>query len=899
MGMRTWTAFALVLSLLILPPALLAGTPQDVNFAESVYAGGLTQTTSLAWATDGSSTLFAAQKTGALRVVRNGTLQSANVLSIPVYTNSECGLIGLAVHPSYASNKFIYVFATVSSSVQRIFRYTIATDGSGNLVGQSQTQIGPDLPTMGVNHDGGSLAIGPDGNLYFGVGNCGNGNNVGGDGTSGELTSLGSKVGRMTQTGAAVSTNPWYNAGDGISATDYVFAKGFRNPFGLRFHPTTGALWMTEVGDGWEQIFLVTAGSTQGWPTENNTSTTNGKLIPKLAYQTNVSTFGGCITRGVFYTGATFPSQYARNLFFCDYNSGKVMRCVMDASGNNISNTSVFVSGNSSLTDIAQGPDGSLYYASHNGNIYRLAYAPQTPQNILLSTTSLSVNEASSATFTVKLATAPASNVVVNVARTSGTPEITSSPASLTFTPATWNTPQTVAVNAAEDADAVDEGATITCTASGLASQKVVVTLRDNERLPSAPRATITQPRNGDTVSGSAAEFYGDGLDDVGCVRAEFYVDGVLKYSDVNTSNHYHIGGDHLRWDTTTLTNGTHLLRMTVYDGGGQNGSHEVTVTVNNAGMSSGLRGDYYDNSDFTAFKVGRTDATVNFNWGSGSPDASMGVDTFSVRWTGQVLPQFSETYTFYTTSDDGVRLWVNNQQVINNWTDHAPTENSGAIALVANRWTEIKMEFYENGGGATATLSWSSPSRPKEIIPASRLSPGASFKQDGGADGLASMEAENFHLNVSRNGKSWVANSTSGFSGTGALLASPNTGVNQTTGYAASSPRLDFKVNFVKTGTHHVWVRGIGASGSDDSCHVGLDGAEASTADAISSFGTGWTWSRACMDGTSATLNIATPGVHTINVWMREDGFVIDKLFLTVNVTYAPSGTGPAQSPK
>ena len=75
------------------------------------------------------------------------------------------------------------------------------------------------------------------------------------------------------------------------------------------------------------------------------------KLIPKLAYQTNVSTFGGCVTRGVFYTGATFPSQYARNLFFCDYNSGKVMRCVMDASGNNISNTSVFVSGNSSLTD--------------------------------------------------------------------------------------------------------------------------------------------------------------------------------------------------------------------------------------------------------------------------------------------------------------------------------------------------------------------------------------------------------------------------------------------------------------------------------------------------------------------------------------------------------------------
>ncbi len=159
--------------------------------------------------------------------------------------------------------------------------------------------------------------------------------------------------------------------------------------------------------------------------------------------------------------------------------------------------------------------------------------------------------------------------------------------------------------------------------------------------------------------------------------------------------------------------------------------------------------------------------------------------------------------------------------------------------------------------------------------------------------------EVENNHANVSRNGKSWTSNSTAGSSGSGALIVGPNTGVNQSTGYAANSPRLDFKVNFVKTGTHHVWVRGIGANGSDDSCHVGLDGAEGSTADALSSFGTGWTWSRACMDGTSATLNVTTPGVHTINLWMREDGFIVDKLLLSVNVNYAPSGTGPAESPR
>jgi hypothetical protein len=456
-----------------------------------------------------------------------------------------------------------------------------------------------------------------------------------------------------------------------------------------------------------------------------------------------------------------------------------------------------------------------------------------------------------------------------------------------------------VTVSAAEDADTLDEGATITCSSGGLSSQRVVVTARDNDRPPSAPRATITQPRNGDTVSGAATEFYGDGTDDAGTVRAEFYVDGVLQYNDVNSTGHYHIGGDHLRWNTTTLSNGTHTLRMTVYDAGGQSGSHEITVTVSNTATGSGLRGEYYDNSNFTTLRVSRVDPTVNFNWGSGAPDPSVGADTFSVRWTGQVLPQFTETYTFYTTSDDGVRLWVNNVQVVNNWTDHGPTENSGTIALTANRWTEIKMEYYENGGGAVAQLRWSSPSRPKEVIPGSRLSPGASFKQDVGADGLAVAEVENNHANISRNGKSWTSNSTAGFSGTGALIVGPNTEVNNMTGYAANSPRLDFKINFVKTGTHHVWVRGIGTNGSNDSCHVGLDGVETPSADAISSFGTGWTWSRATMDGASATINVATPGVHTVNIWMREDGFIVDKLLITVNVNYAPSGTGPAESPR
>ena len=90
-------------------------------------------------------------------------------------------------------------------------------------------------------------------------------------------------------------------------------------------------------------------------------------------------------------------------------------------------------------------------------------------------------------------------------------------------------------------------------------------------------------------------------------------------------------------------------------------------------GTGTGLTGEYFNNTTLTAPVVlTRTDATLNLAWGGGSPGTGVNTDGFSVRWTGQVQPRYTDTYTFYLMTDDGSRLWVNNQQLINDWTDHA-----------------------------------------------------------------------------------------------------------------------------------------------------------------------------------------------------------------------------------
>jgi GxGYxYP putative glycoside hydrolase C-terminal domain/GxGYxY sequence motif in domain of unknown function N-terminal/Alpha-L-arabinofuranosidase B (ABFB) domain/PA14 domain/Bacterial Ig domain/Ricin-type beta-trefoil lectin domain-like/Glycosyl hydrolases family 2/Glycosyl hydrolases family 2, sugar binding domain/Secretion system C-terminal sorting domain/Glycosyl hydrolases family 2, TIM barrel domain len=139
-------------------------------------------------------------------------------------------------------------------------------------------------------------------------------------------------------------------------------------------------------------------------------------------------------------------------------------------------------------------------------------------------------------------------------------------------------------------------------------------------------------------------------------------------------------------------------------------------------GTGDGLTGNYFNGMNFETPVYSKKETTLNFDWAAGSPNAAVNVDMFSARWTGQVQPKYSGEYTFYINSDNGRRLWINNQLVIDKWIDDWSVEYAGKITLTAGQKYDIRVEYFENNGGAGCKLEWSHVSQVREVIPQAQL---------------------------------------------------------------------------------------------------------------------------------------------------------------------------------
>ena len=719
------------------------------GFTKTRIASGLSLPLGMAFAPDGR--LFVIERgttaggTGKIRIIKNGQLLSTPFASITVNNASvsanERGLLGIALDPGFNSNHFVYVYYTVNASTpyNRISRFTANGD---TAVAGSETLILRLDDLAAGNHNGGALAFGKDGKLYVGVGENHDSTNAI------DLTNYLGKVLRLNPDGSAPTDNPFYNAGDGISAKDRIWTYGHRNVWRLAVNPSSGKIFANDVGEAtWEEINDVTTkGKDFGW----RGGTTDGDSTVWFKYDHNA---GKCITGGTFYSPAVAPggfSAYVGKYFFTDYSNGWLK--AIDTSTKSLS---TFDTGLSGPTDLAVGPDGNLYLTTTgSGEVWRYS-STTAQQSLLLSDSALSINEGSSKMFTVRLAVQPGGNVSVAVARTSGDATITASPATLTFTTSSWSTPQNVTVAAAQDADSSNETAVITASSSGLTSRTVDVTAIDDD--VAGPLTQITAPMNGATVSGRNAEFYGgSNLDGTtSSVKGEFYVDGVLKYTDVGTG-HYHYNGSHQLWDTTQLGEGLHALRLTVYDSGNRTGSHDIQVTVDNLP------------SPWNHQDIGAVGA-------AGGANASGGV--FSVRGAGADIWGTADElhYAYQPMNGDGeIVARVTAVQRTADWSKagvmmrtSTAANSAYAFMLLSGAGNVSFQRRLTAGGTATATNStagtspfWVRLKRTGNTILASRSSDGGTWI-DVGSDTIAFGTSVNVGLAVTGHADPMVAEAT------------------------------------------------------------------------------------------------------------------------------------------
>ena len=341
--------------------------PAGITRNES-WVTGLSSATAFTQAGDGR--LFVTQQGGALRVVKNGTLLATPFLSVTVDPAGERGLLGVALHPSFDSNGFVYVYYTTASggTHNRISRFT-ASAGNPDVAQAGSELVLVDLPALSsaTNHNGGALHFGVDGKLYVGVGDNAN------SATAPNLANPFGKMLRFNDDGSIPADNPHYGTQTGLARA--IWARGLRNPFTFAVQPGTGRIHINDVGQNtWEEVNLGAPGADYGWPaSEGPDNITAGRSAPLFAYKHSSATPAGsgpggffvgfAIAGGAFYpANGSLPAPWRGNYFFADYVSKFIG--ALDLANGNAAYAFGRVSGDP--VDLLAAADGALLVLTRN-----------------------------------------------------------------------------------------------------------------------------------------------------------------------------------------------------------------------------------------------------------------------------------------------------------------------------------------------------------------------------------------------------------------------------------------------------------------------------------------------------------------------------------------------------
>ncbi len=337
------------------PPGAGAGevdssTATQTSFKVETVVSGLEVPWSIVWTPDGR--MLINERPGRVRVVVNGQLRPEPLYQVPdVEASSESGLMGLALHPQFATNHFLYLAYAYARDRVRVVRFR--EDGTTL---QDRKVIIENIPAA-PNHAGCRIRFGPDGKLYVTTG----------DATERELAqkldSLAGKTLRLNDDGTVPSDNPFVGQ---QNVRPEIWSFGHRNAQGMDWQPGTNLMFQTEHGPslfdgpaGGDEVNIVERGKNYGWPVIHHKETRPGLESPLLEYTPAVAP-----ASGMFYRASLLP-RFRGNFLFGGLRGERIVRIVLD--GRRVmSQENLLEKKYGRIRDIAEGPDGAIYFSTSN-----------------------------------------------------------------------------------------------------------------------------------------------------------------------------------------------------------------------------------------------------------------------------------------------------------------------------------------------------------------------------------------------------------------------------------------------------------------------------------------------------------------------------------------------------
>ena len=755
----SFLTFALFFAGIIGPTPIYAAPPTDFQTTQ-VIGSGLFNPTGLGIAPDGR--IFITEQAGRVLIYKNNQLLSQPFTILPASgAGGDLGLLGIAFDPNFNSNHYVYFYYTTDAGHNRVVRM----DASGDTASGGATVIYETPGDVQEYHAGGTMQFGPDGKIYLSNGDNGYAAH------SQSLSNPFGKILRINPNGTIPSDNPFVGQSGRLPE---IWAFGLRNPFRFQFDNLSGKLYLGDVGAGaWEEVNVITKGGNYGWASCEGTCGT-GMVNPIHTY--SHSGGSASITGGFVYRGSMFPSAYQGRYFFADYAKNFIKTLTFDGSGD-VTGSHNFDMDSGTTVDMKQAPDGSVYYINiYPAAMYRITYSTSNhvpeaqssasetdgdePLIVQFSSAGSNDPDGSPVTYlwdfgdgTTSTQASP-SKTYTEPGRYSITLTVSDGTLQAQAPPLTVQvgTPPEITIAAPLEDALYSAGETISYSASavdgdgntlGASAFTTDVVFHHQTHthpflgpLEETRSGELTIPQDGEN---SAETWYviqftvedADGLIskksvkivprtvtlnfqtdppgkdlfiDSQPVTTPYSVDRVVGFkTEVNVPAIQLVGSTYYQFDSWS-------------DGGTQR--HFITTPATGTSYTAILRetppftATYYNNVNLSGTPVlTRQEGIPDYDWQSNSPHASVNSDNFSARWIKEHYFK-SGSYTFETESDDGVRLFIDGDAIIDKWIDQGSTLHSATVALTEGDH-EIKLEYYERGGGANVKLNWDAAGGP------------------------------------------------------------------------------------------------------------------------------------------------------------------------------------------